>query len=361
VIDAYASGALPPTLAAIMSVVLSVALATAACLGFVRARRRQALARRAEMDLAGTAPLVDGETVLTGIVEHAPGAEVAVRVEVVQTGSESQGSGGWSHKWIETDRRITVRPFYLRLDDGQRVRVEPPRDVDVADALDGKVLIDRHQRVLVAELVPGERIHARGSLDRSGDPIPSATSYRELDRDWALGPAHGRMLLSSEPLGAGMRQRAAFHRRAAWTASIAFAVLHLTLVPYYTRLAGDVVPAKLLSAHHYVTSDSDGDDEVHYVWQLDVGKVEVGEGAYHAVPTGARVATRRGSIGGWQLGARPTIGLLHASLATGLVFLLLFLEYKMRRATRPWFRRKVEETGSGELPEVPGPRKPRAR
>lgn len=352
-IDAYASGALSPTFAAFVISALSVVLATAAVLGFVRAHRRRALARRAAMDVAGTRPLVDGETVLTGIVEHAPGAEVAVRVEVVQAGSESEGSGGWSHRWVETDRRITVRPFYLRLDDGQRVRVEPPRDVDVADALDGKVLIDRHQRVLVAELVPGERIHARGSLDRSGDPIPSPTSYRELDRDWALGPAHGRMLLSSEPLGDGLRQRAAFHRRAAWTASIAFVVLQATLVPYYARLAGDVVPVKLLAADYYVTRDSDGNDEVHYVWQLDAGKVEVGERAYHEVPTGARVATRRGG-GSWQLGSGSTIRTLHAAIATGLVILLLVLEYQMRRATRPWFRRKVEDSGSGKLPEVPG-------
>src|SRR6185503_3436940 len=116
--------------------------------------------------------LLEGhEVVLSGIVRHHADHDVAVRIEVHQEGSEARIKERieyrWSHEWYETRRTTIVAPFLLELADGQLVLIQPPKHVSVADALDQKRWIDRHQRVLSAELTPGERIWARGRLERS--------------------------------------------------------------------------------------------------------------------------------------------------------------------------------------------------
>ena len=112
----------------------------------------------------------------------------------------------WDGTRSEIDRDIIVAPFVLELADGQQVRVDPPLNVDVADALDQKVWIDRTRRVLAAELVPGEKIFARGRLERS-EVARTGSPYRDGGWGWSLRPTRDRqMLLSSEPMGAGLRE-----------------------------------------------------------------------------------------------------------------------------------------------------------
>lgn len=71
-------------------------------------------AKLADASVDPARPLVAGEAVLVGVVEAWPDAGPAVVVEIEQHGSEHESSGSWSHVWREIDRRMRVRPFYLR-------------------------------------------------------------------------------------------------------------------------------------------------------------------------------------------------------------------------------------------------------
>jgi len=117
---------------------------------------------------------------------------VAVRIDVTQHGTEDESSGSYSYKWTETGRAIIVRPFYLELADGTRVRVLAPKNVQVADALDQKVLISNTVRKLSAELVPGETLHAQGWLERGSTRMPGGetreSGYRDATYEWQLVP-----------------------------------------------------------------------------------------------------------------------------------------------------------------------------
>jgi len=137
----------------------------------LRYRRRAA---KAEAAFDPDAPLDPGEAIVLGTVEHARGEETAVRVEITQDGTESESSGSWSHSWSERERRLQVRPFYLRHGSGRRIRVEPPGRVLLVDDMDGCIRVNLAERIRVAELTPGEKVFAHGVLTATPDPEPSA-------------------------------------------------------------------------------------------------------------------------------------------------------------------------------------------
>jgi hypothetical protein len=356
--DVYASSALPSPMAVFAAAGSVIALTVGAAVAFARARHRAALARAAAEQVGEQPPLVDGrDVVLAGVVRHVDDHDVAVKVSITQEGTESETSGSWYHKWTEVDRTVAAAPFLLELADGQLVRVEPPRNVEVAGALDHRRWIDRRHRVLSSELMAGERIFARGRLARS-DQAVGAGGYRDVEWGWALHAAGGQMLLSSEPLGDGLNARARFHRDYAWLAVFLLVATQLGLVAFYARCAGDTELAVMSGPRHYQTTDSDGDTHEHYV--IDVTNPHVGRDTIeiddddwtrlHELD-GIRVPIRLGSADNWNLGAAPTfhwlLGLVVAAASVG--FWALYTA--RRRSSRPWFRRRVDEQGSGTLPE----------
>ncbi len=336
-----------------MIVVSVIVLAISAVVGFVRAGRRSAVAARAEASVGGKAPplLEAGDVVLTGIVRHLADHDIAVKVSITQDGDETESSGRWSHSWTEVDREIVVAPFLLELSGGELVRVEPPRNVDVADALDQKVWINRNKRVLSAELVPGEQIHVRGRLGRSDIAVPS-TAYREVAWGWSLTGATAQMLLSSEPLGAGLRQRAGFHRNFAWLALGMLVASQLSLAWFYQRAAGTPQAVKVTDTRYYTTSDSDGTYH-HHVIRLEIGAdVKIHGDDYNVIQVGNLVAIRLAGASNWNLGSRPTIHWAHGVFVSALPIVFWGLYVTRRRSSRPWFRRTVNEVGSGPLPNA---------
>lgn len=355
--DIVASTSFSSFTAHVVVLVTIVAPLVSCVIAGLRARHRTRLAERAELSASDTTPvLAEGiDVVLGGIVRHLEDHDVAVKVSIEQAGSESESSGSWSHSWIEIDREIVVAPFLLELPDKQLVRVEPPENVDVADALDQKVWIDRNKRVLSAELVPGEHIFARGRLQRSDVAAPSS-AYRDVTWGWALVPADGQMLLSSEPLGAGMRARAEFHRYFALVALLLFVGLQTSLFWFYSRAAGSTVIGTITNKRYYTTTDSDGDSHDYYEITLapDIAVehrlVNISSYDYARVDVGSTIPVRRASPSNWNLGESPTIGMWHG-IAMVVLCIALPLTYKLRRrSSRPWFRRKVNETGPGRLP-----------
>jgi hypothetical protein len=358
--EVYASGAAPPMLVYAVLIAALGSLAGAALLCFRRAAARRRVADAAAASVGDSPPpLVEGtEVVLSGVVHHFEDHDVAVRVHVKQDGTEAESSGSWSHTWTEIDREIIVAPFILELANRERVLVRAPKNVDVADDLDQKVLINRTTRVLTAELVPGEKIFARGLVERS-DIADPASAYRDVKWGWSLVPARGKMLLSSEPLGAGLRKRAVFHARAGWIALMLFVVLHVTLVGFYAQIGDAVETMQVTGTRTWVTTDSDGDRNTHYsatVVQPPTGAhetFEVGAGTYDELRFRKPDVFVRVDGIAWHLGTLPTIHFIHLIVIAGAT-LAYWLLYRSRRWwTRPWFKRQVIDNGVGKLDEFP--------
>lgn len=356
--DVFARSDLGPVASAIAAVVASVLPVLLAVSCFLRARKRRRLAASEAAMLEHSqdrgSALAEGEILLSGVVEHAPDHDVAVRVDVTQHGTESESSGSWSYRWEEVDREIIVKPFYVRLADGTRVRVLAPSNVEVADALDRKVLISNTERVLSAELVPGEAIHAHGRLERGENVVPHREAgYRDAPREWQLVPSNGRMLLSSEPLGLGMSKRAAFHRRYARRAVFVFVVLQLSLANFWVRTFSSDEPVEIVKKEHRVEEDSDGDpvDRYYVIIGLDraLAEVDIDSDDFARLPATGKIAIRRGAFG-WELGGGGALFFLHALAAVLFAFAIHIAYAIARPATRPWYRRRVAHSGSGRLP-----------
>lgn len=349
-----------PALSTFALVATSLATAAGAVVAWRRARERRRLAAEAAALLdperqprAGT--LHEGATVLTGVVAHADDHDVAVRIDVRQQGDESESSGSWSYSWTEIDRKIVVKPFYLELTDGTRVRVLAPPTVEVADALDQKVLISRNQRVLSAELIPGETLHAQGWLERGSQQLRPGgeAGYRDAEYEWQLVPERGRMLLSSEPLGKGFEDRARFHGRYARRFVFVLVLIQLLFVQFYSRAFATDAVGTVARRVYSESTDSDGDTTHYYALVLQlpdaVEELQVDSDDWRRVHEGSQVVARRGILG-YDLGGAPTVFFLTAILA--VVFTLgLWSLYRARRtATRPWFKRRLKHSGSGMLP-----------
>jgi len=324
-----------------------------------RAAAERRRGRQAEAAFDPLAPLAPGETVVAGKVEHAPGHDVAFRVEVAQTGTESESSGTWSHVWREVGRQVTVAPFYLSRATGDRVRVEPERTALLVDELDGIVRIDLEHRRRVAELTPGEHVFAFGELREIAEPVvPPPGGRPRTRRGFALGPPrHGPLLLSSEALGARFLARAATHRGLAWAAVIAAALFHLSVSPFHARrlLGRDetgVVLEKRIDEH----TDGDGDLVRSCVVRLRVAGAEIEEevsrGDFPGISPGQALPVRHVPL----LPAASVLGpagTIHgASGAAVLFFLLLLGAYRaVPRMRRPWYESPVTDPGSGRLRE----------
>ena len=305
--------------------------------------------------------LAPGPAVLFGEVEYARNASAAVRVDVDQDGEESESSGVWTHKWTEKNRRVTVEPFYLRIDSTKRIRIEPTRDVFLVDSMDGVIRVELGKRTRYAELVPGEKVHACGELVLAPDPeAPASEGYRSSRQSFVLRPPKKQsMLLSSEPLGTRFRDRARFHGRAARFAVALAVVCHVFLVGFHARrYLGQTVDASITKLDHYTTTDDDGDTVHHYRVFLKPSNAPT---IYDDVDAFAFARLRVGDVVPMRLvpgalSGRSTIG--PDVTASNTAFLLVpivigawFLYKHKEGTTQPWYMRSVVDTGSGRLEE----------
>ncbi len=325
----------------------------------LRYMRRAARARAA---FDPNARLEPGEAILLGEVEHARGEEVAVRVEVTQDGTEAESSGSWSHSWTERDRKVRVRPFYLRHASGQRIRVEPPERVLLVDDMDGCIRVNLAERVRIAELTPGEKVFAHGALTPSTDPEarPGGHGYRDAVFGLVLRPLRGgEMLLSSRPLGEPYERRAGRHEVAAWLLGILLAGLVVVHGSYLLRCAagersaGAIVEKKVIEH-----KDDDGTSYYYRLWialdgSKDVLTEDVKQSLYRRLEVGQRLplVLVRFWLARSQLGARPTVALAAPLVALILAFIAFMFYTISARQTIGWWEGPLEEGGSGKLSE----------
>ncbi|WP_437585546.1 hypothetical protein [Sorangium sp. So ce1000] len=334
--------------------VATAGLLVLAAVALRRSRRQRRAAAQAEASFRPGAALAPGEAVVAGAVERERGADVAVRVELEQEGSESESSGVWTHRWAETGRKVRVHPFYLRHASGARIRVEPGQDVMLVDALDGMIRVDLTRRVRVAELMPDEQVFAVGELRRAPDPEAQAQGYRERAQGYLLVPPRGgRMLLSSEPLGERFARRAAFHRRWAVAAVVASLAFNAAFAAFHARRwLGETVDVRVTQ----LRETEDGDNTRFEVTMRGAGGAafsdQVAQADFARLREGDTVKARH--VPSWSSASAIGPDVTAHSAAYGALPLLgvIALAYLIREhGTRPWYEKKLVEQESGRLAE----------
>jgi hypothetical protein len=334
---------------------LAMLILTASLVAFlVEARVRMAHLTHLAKKVAGAAakhdtPLAAGPTVVFGPVELAEDQTVAGRVEVDQDGTEHESSGSWSTKWTETNRRVTMRPFYLRRRD-ERVRVEPGDRAFLVDDMDGMILVDATHRTRFAELSPGEEVFAVGTLELEHDPESPAGGYREASRAWVLRARPGEdLLLSSEPLDQRYRRRAAKHRTVSFVAMALLAAVGVIFSPYLARVTCGVDVIGTVK-NQSTTTDAEGHATYHVWVELpDRTRLELDATcATHEVGTEVPVRYVRPWPGATDLGAGATV---HEGIAVVGFFLLLAMALgrTFPGSDRAWYETKVVDALSGKL------------
>jgi len=325
-------------------------------------RQKRKEAEAADLASQHERPLLPGEAVVCGIVERAEGAKTAVRVEVDQDGEETESSGTWYVTWKETNRRVIMEPFYLRLATGERIRVEPTAEVFLIEKLDGLIRVDLTKRIRYAELSPGERVYATGELAKAHDPEGNTPvgAYRSPRQGFVLrSPARGTMLLAAEPLGKRFHDRADFYTSSAQLIFLVALLFHGVFFGWHARrYHSQQTEATVTRLQHKMGTDSEGDPTHDYL-------------VFFTLPNGVRLSDEVDSKSfaplkeGDVLPARYVYGPFEGSTTLGegnsviflawLVVPLLFGTWAIYRSreksTRPWYEREIVDTGGARLAE----------
>ncbi len=337
---------------------------------FVAAQRAARQAMRTEKS---TLPLHEGARFVAGDVEFAEGAKTAIRVTITQEGTQHEYKNAYTHKWSEVDREIDAQPFYLRLPNGERVRVEPPNDVMLVDKLDQMEWFDVHRRRRRAELVGEERAVVEGILKRGDDPeMRGGQSYRKgASLGWVMLPTQKRgMRVSTESLARRHQLRASAFKA---TAGLVFLIglgAMCCVVPYRARLwFGQNVVAIYLGKDTYYSSSGRRGLTPHYAVRVhsqderglfDTNRLDIDLVDYALLPVSpgkiwyrrvellpsASTLGKNSSVAIWQMVAAAMLG--------GLAIYRIVTTHRYRR----WYEGPVIEGGSGVLPVPPNIRFP---
>lgn len=370
-INIYTNNHFDPALAgpAVALVVLGAVALWLFCLREMR--RAQAATGEAKALFATQSALRDGARFVAGKVEYAEGESIAARVTITQQGHEIRGKST-SHEWNEIERRIESRPFYLRLDTGERVRIEA-KDAEVllVDKLDKEHWVERDRRMRRAELDLGERAIAEGILRKKHDPEAAGEGYRGPGVGWVLVPLAGKIHLSTESLERRHELRARAFRRALFFVPLFAALAMAPLYSYGKRaFEGRDVEAQFYGRRYFETRNNKGHITPHWVARYAISddrvhEIEVDEHDYRTalpesqwsyVPMPARIWVRHvedsallDSLGrgnsvhsGWWLAS----ALLMFFGVGGYVF--------SKHNHRRWYDRTMNERGSGVLPQPSG-------
>jgi len=308
------------------------------------ARRR---ARMADARWCATAPLQPGPAVIHGKVELAPGSSTAVRVEIVQQGTEWNRKGNQLHEWREVARTVKAEPFYVHDRRGARIRVEPNHVTMLVDALDRTEKQGPNRRTRIAELSPGEEVYVMGTLVHAHDP--GQGGYRNESAGLVLrAPAQGRMLCSTQPLGERFRKAAGWELFMASVFFVLLLIVSLVDIPYHLRVHtgvredGEVLGVERVSGKYRRCA-------------LEIG-MSNGETFSDAVPVqycdvlgpGFRVPiVHVGSSWFAHVGTKPGVH-TGAVVLPSILIGLAILGYVSGRP-RPWYESKVVDAGTGRL------------
>jgi|LNFM01.1.fsa_nt_gb hypothetical protein len=349
----------------IVGFVLLGGLFFTAVFGEWRARRRAAALRQAIEGKIG--PLAPGECVLRGVIETDEPDGRAVAIELLQTGQNYQTKNGMSHTWSETARRVDARAFYLRLEDGRAVRVEPDQRVFVVDTLDGTRRVEFNQRVRTAEVRKGDHVYVIGALVEGYDPRAQIDGgYRGAKGKSLIvrAPKGRAMLLSTEAPTERHVRREGFHGNWALVTALAFVLINGIAFGSFHVLAwtGTTVEASVVGrTSEYHRTKNGGYHSYHLQARYEnvsghmvTVNDEISRAAYtdELTEPGRRVSftVSRSSARIAQIGNKPGVSAVAAFVSGLLSMILAGIYLATVRATRPWYdRKKVVEHGAGSF------------
>jgi hypothetical protein len=366
----YQNNHLDPPMSHLLVGGLCAIFAAAVVFCFLEARKAWRAAEEAEGALVKGAPLAPGARFVAGKVELAQGETMAVQVTVTQVGRELQHKNGKSHRFEETQRETRGRPFYLRQESGERIRVAASnKSVLLVDDLDQMEWVDPYRRRRRAELSPGETAVVEGTLAHGDDPeaMASGGSYRDAAaRGWVMKPmANGRMHVSTEGLARRHTLRAqAFDRALLVVIALAVAA-QLPLYTYWARvLLGQDVAADYMGKTSHLTRDSKGRLSTHYkawfaYWHGGVSTEDESEDIdrddYQRLgDKGGKIWIRRVPGHRWAtaLGPGSSVGVIPWFFAAAMAGIAVFQAHRTHRYRR-WYEGTVVDKGSGALPAPP--------
>jgi hypothetical protein len=332
-----------------------------------RARRRAAALRHAIEGNIG--PVGPGECVLKGTIETDDPDGRAVAIELLQRLKTSISRSGFYHKWVEAARRVDARPFYLRLEDGRAVRVEPDQRTFVVNTLDGTQRTGPKERIRSAEVRNGDHVFVIGTLVEGYDPRAQVEGGYRGAKGQSLvlraRPGHA-MLISTEVPTERYVRREGFH--GIWALVFALAMLLVNGLAFgkFLLLAttGTHVMATVTErTREYHRSKNGGYYSYHITARYEnisghmvTVKDEISLEAFSSYETmpGARVpfvvSTASSRIA--QVGTEPgvSIGVVLFSLSVSLFLAWAYAE--TARRTRPWYEQKYVVERYEEDPSV---------
>jgi hypothetical protein len=365
--DYYTSGdELGATLGAVTASAIGVVgfvVLLLVALGLWRQARLRSRAAKAAEEGAGTRKLAPGWAVIQGTIETDDKAP-AMRVVIRQTGVQYRVKNGLRHRWTESSRNVETRPFFLVLESGERVKVEPDEGAILVDLLGIESGDSQALRTRTAEIRARDTIYATGRLVA---PI-QADAYRSAEQTFTLragGPQ--RMLLSTEPLEERFVKRTSFHAR--WAAAFMLTLLLVNgvfLHSYWNKLfCGRVIEASVVQPLNWTTQGKHGPIQ-HYgvaaqTW-VDGNQVLFNPETSLAFYNRARstLSSHRPMTAPfvvvlpdgkpYNIGTRPALHLA-VFMVTWMLFIGLTIGYAVHtRHTRAWYERKrVVDVGNGPL------------
>jgi len=322
-------------------------------------------ARLARESVRTEKPPVAGPAVIAGTVSLEDASPYAVRVEIFQHGKEWQSKGAWYTTWKETSRRIDSRPFHLVTASGARIRVEPGQDVFLVDALDRETHPTQEERVMAAELSPGERVTISGVMVWARDPNVAPVSYRaQTGKALVLRPPRAEpMLISSEPLEARHLRHAKIHKRMVVITALAWVVFHAAAFGYYDLLSwfGDVEQARVERTTTWITRGKNSKTQHYGIeakhrgadgnWREVDDEVSFEAYNHFRQNPDATVPFRvYEPLGIACVGMRPTIAKGTALFAVVVNLGLIIAYIAQARAALQWYeRRRLVQTVPGRL------------
>jgi len=316
-----------------------------------------------------------GPILLCGVAERLEEAPTAVtdtaqpliELEIEQIGTQHQSKSGSYVRWEETSRSLKERPFLIRTDNGDRVRVEPGGRIDLVDRLEaaqrgpGKV-----RRLRRARIEAGDRLWIRGELHRVGGGIDEGP-YRgggPTSAHVLRPPGRGALFVSSEPVEAQGLSDARFHGRYALLYVLLLALAQLVLFSDFRALHthGVAGEASIVSRRSWTTRSKNRVTH-HYAFTLRYldehgvehqREEETNSRAYIFTRADAKVPITylSTSPSTMQIGRAEEVGTTTGRIAIAAVLLsLLAIGHTMiGLSRRPWWRKKtLVETEQGVL------------
>jgi hypothetical protein len=349
----------------VMGAVLVTAIACA-LMHFLRARTASAAGRL-------KAPLAPGQVVLAGEVEASAEPGPVVTLSIEQTGRESQSRNGIvTQLWTETGRRLSVRPFYMVLASGERVRVEPDDRTQLAGRIEQTERLDPASRRRVVEVIPGANITVSGHLEHGHDPGTPGEGYRGSGAGFVLrAPPGGSLRISLASASRERSMRSVFHLRWAGVIALAFVTLHAGLFLHFhlLRMRGEIVETIVLHIEASAPAQTEHSNRVQGETQYFVkaeyldfkdrhilkGQTSLGKfKEFNSLSERERMFMPFLRVPSYpsihQAGTQPTLESYKRGVALFFVLIVVFAYGAHAFHTRPWdARRRLVETDRSRL------------